>query len=76
MTIISDSESPNADSKVANAIELFRQRKLNHYELSHVLGLDRFETDALLKRHQVFEGSLTAADVEADWQTLSKVRKS
>jgi hypothetical protein len=38
-----------------------------------VLGLDRLETDAWLKRRQVFEGSLTAADLEADRQMLDRV---
>jgi hypothetical protein len=37
------------------------------------LGLDRFETDALLKRHQVFVGGLTLADLELDRKTLEEV---
>ena len=68
-------ESPNldADVKEAYALELFRRGRLSHYELSRVLGLDRFETDAYLKRHNVFEGSLTMADLEADRETLDRV---
>jgi predicted HTH domain antitoxin len=68
-------ESPNLDAEVkeAYALELFRRGKLSHYELSQVLGLDRFETDGYLKRHNVFEGSLTMADLEADRQTLERV---
>jgi len=68
-------EAPNldADVKEAYALELFRRGKLSHYELSRVLGLERFETDAFLKRHNVFEGSLTMADLEADRQTLNRV---
>jgi predicted HTH domain antitoxin len=68
-------ETPNldADVKEAYALELFRRGKVSHYELSRVLGLDRFETDAYLKRHNVFEGSLTMADLEADRQTLDRV---
>jgi Uncharacterised protein family (UPF0175) len=54
-------------------LELFRRGRLSHYELSRVLGLDRFETDAWLKRHNVFDGSLTMADLEADRQTLDGV---
>jgi hypothetical protein len=38
-----------------------------------VLGLDRFETDAYLKRHNVFEGSLTMEDLQSDRQTLDRV---
>ncbi|HUG90495.1 MAG TPA: UPF0175 family protein [Planctomycetaceae bacterium] len=63
----------DADVKEAYALELFRRGRLTHYELSRVLVLDRLETDAFLKRHQVFEGSLTSADLEQDRQTLERV---
>jgi predicted HTH domain antitoxin len=60
--------------KEAYVLELFRRGKLSHYELSRILGFDRFETDAYLKRHNIFEGSLTQEDLEADFQTLRKLR--
>ncbi len=63
----------DADVKEAYVLELFRRGRLSHCELSHVLGLDRLETDAYLKRHNVFEGSLTMADLEDDRRTLSRV---
>ena len=68
-------EIPNLDTDVREAfvLELFRRGKLSHDELSQVLGLDRFETDAYLKRHKVFEGSLTMGDLESDRQTLERV---
>jgi predicted HTH domain antitoxin len=68
-------ENPDlaAEIKEAYALELFRRGKLSHYELSRVLGLDRLQTDAWLKRRQVFEGSLTMIDLEADRQTLDHV---
>jgi predicted HTH domain antitoxin len=68
-------ENPNLDSdaREACAVELFRQGKLNHFQLSRVLGVDRFETDAVLKRHHVDERSLSSADLEADRTTLRKV---
>jgi len=68
-------ESPNlaAEIKAAYALELFRHGKLSHYELSQVLGLGRLETDAWLKQHQVFEGSLTMADLQADRETLERM---
>jgi len=49
----------DAQAKEAVALDLFRRGKLSHFELSRILGLDRFETDACLKRHNVLEGSLT-----------------
>ncbi len=65
-------ETPNLSEAVKEAyiLELFRQGKLSHYELSKVLVLDRFETDAYLKKHNVLEGSLTLEDLESDFQTL------
>ena len=68
-------DNPNlaAEIKEIFALELFRRGELSHFELSRVLGLDRFETDAWLKRHQVFEGSLTMADLDADRQTIDQV---
>ena len=68
-------ETPNLDADVneAYALELFRRGQLSHCELSRVLGLDRFATDAYLKQHNVVEGSLTMADLEADRQTLDRV---
>ena len=68
-----ESANLNEEVKDAYALELFRQGKLSHHELSRALGLDRFETDAYLKRHSVFEGSLTMADLEADRLTLEHV---
>ncbi len=68
-------ETPNldADVKEAYALELFRRGKLSHCELSRVLGLDRFATDACLKRHNILEGSPTMEDMEADRRTLERV---
>jgi predicted HTH domain antitoxin len=63
----------NADVREAYALELFRRGKLSHYALSQILGLDRFETDAYLKRHNVFEGSLTMEDLEEQRKTLDSL---
>jgi hypothetical protein len=62
----------SADVKEAYAIELFRRGLLDHYQLSQVLGLDRIDTDACLKRHEVFTGSLTMEDLEDDYRTLQR----
>jgi predicted HTH domain antitoxin len=70
-------EVPNLDADVTEtyAVAMFRQGKLSHYELSQALGLDRFETDAYLKRHNIYEGSLTMEDLEEDFDTLQRVMK-
>jgi predicted HTH domain antitoxin len=54
------------------AINLFRRGILSHHELGQVLGLDRFETDALLKRNEVTEYSLTHEDIDADVNSLKE----
>jgi predicted HTH domain antitoxin len=63
----------NAEVKEAYLVDLFQRRKLSHNELSQALGLDRFETDAFLKRDQVFEGSWSSSELEADHQTLERL---
>ena len=68
-------ESPDIDAEAreAFAVELFRRGRLSHVEFSKVLGLDQFETNAYLKRHKIFEGSLTMDDLDADRKTLEQV---
>jgi hypothetical protein len=51
-------------------LDLFRRGVLTHYELSRGLGIDRFETDALLKKRGIFEGSPTMEDLEADRRAI------
>ena len=63
----------DTEAKETLALDLFRRGKLSHYELSKVLGLDRFQTDAYLKRHNVLEGSLTMQDLDEQSQTLDRV---
>jgi len=54
------------------AINLFRRGILSHHQLGQVLGIDRFETDALLKRNDVTEYSLTHEDIDADVSSLKE----
>ena len=42
-------------AKEAMLVELYRQDQLTHHQISLALGLDRFETEALLKKHNVIE---------------------
>jgi predicted HTH domain antitoxin len=63
-----DCANLDAEAKEAMLIELYRQEKLSRYELSLALNLGRFETDALLKRHNVTEDLPTNEELEADLQ--------
>ncbi|HJQ78797.1 MAG TPA: UPF0175 family protein [Lacipirellulaceae bacterium] len=67
-------ESPDLDSEAKEAmlVELYRQEKLTRYELSQALGLNRFETDGILKKHGVTEDLPTSAELEED---LNEARK-
>jgi len=50
-------ENPDLESEARETllVELYRQDRLSHFELSQALGIDRFETDGLLKKHHVTE---------------------
>ena len=45
----------NVVAKEAALVELYRQGQLSHGKLAESLGLSRYETDAVLKRHNVTE---------------------
>lgn len=55
----------DAEGKEAMLVELYRQDKLTHHELGRALGLDRFETDAILKKHNVTEDLPTSEEYAA-----------
>jgi hypothetical protein len=61
-------ENPDLDAELKEAmlVELYRQDKLSRYELSVALGLNRFETDAVLKKHRVMEDLPTPEELEDD----------
>ena len=55
----------DAQAKETLLVELYREDKLSHYELSQVLGLDRFETDGVLKRHRITDDLPTDEEYHA-----------
>lgn len=55
------------------AVQLFRDGAFTHFELGRSLGIDRFATDALLKRYRVEEHALTHADVDADVESINEL---
>ena len=61
----------NQVAKESLLVESFRRGFVTHAQLARALGLDRFEMDALLKRHQVSEHSLNHSDVDADVQSIN-----
>lgn len=65
--------TPNDAAREALAVSLFREGRLSHVELSRVLELDRFQTDAVLKRHEVVNGGLTLEELELDRIALDAI---
>jgi predicted HTH domain antitoxin len=58
--------------KEAAFIELYRQGKFSHGQLAQGLGISRYETDAILKRHGVTEDLLTRQEVADQVAALRK----
>jgi hypothetical protein len=54
-------------------VELYRQEKLTHHELATALGLDRFETETLLRRYRVTEDCVTLEEFDEQLTTLRKL---
>lgn len=69
-----DPQAASRQALEAVAVDLFRRKKLTHYQLSTALGLDRFATDGLLKDHNVLieMTSSELAEEMADLHTLLK----
>jgi len=60
-------------AREAMGVELFRQGKLTHAQLGRLLGLSRYETDGVLKRHGALY-DLTIEDVVRDAQASRQAR--
>jgi hypothetical protein len=63
----------DAEGKEAMLVELYRQEKLSHYELSLALGHDRFTTDSVLKKHNVAIDLPTPDEIEKDLRRLREL---
>lgn len=57
-------------AKEATLVNLYRREQMTHAELADALGLDRFETESLLGQYGVTEDLPTAAEIEADRQSI------
>lgn len=61
---------PSAAAKEATIVELYRQGKLSRVQLSQSLGISRFETDDLLKRHNVIEDLISPEEHLDDLRSI------
>jgi len=62
-------------AKEALLVDLYRQHKITHRQLGEALGLDRFDTEVLLKRHGV-ELELSLEEFNAEVASLREVKPS
>ena len=70
----SDLRDLDAEAKEALLVSLYRQGKLSHHGLSKALGLDRLETEDVLRKHNVTEDLGRVEDYVADAAALAKLR--
>jgi len=60
-------------AKEAVLVELYRQGRLTHHQLGLSLGLERQETNGLLKRHKVVEDLPRAEELADQIATLRRL---
>ena len=60
-------------AKEASLVELYRLGKVTQHELAMALGLDRFETEALLNRYHVTEDLITVAELDEQLISMRKL---
>jgi hypothetical protein len=65
---------PARAAKELLLVDLYRKRKLTHYELGEALGLSRYETDGILKRYGV-PPDLTLGEVREETALLESLRQ-
>ena len=59
-------------AKEAALVELYRQEKLTHHQLSKALGLSRLETNGVLKKHNVTEDLLSVEEFSRQVEDLGR----
>jgi len=63
----------NGEAREAYLVELYRQDRITHHQLTEALGLSRLETDGVLKRHKVSPGP-TLEELRAEIGSLRDAR--
>jgi len=55
-------------------VDLYRKEQITHHQLATALGLNRYETDGVLKRHGV-EMELSQEEFSAQVESLRELRR-
>ncbi len=69
-----DLKDLDAEAKEALLVALYRQGKLSYHALSLALGLDRFETEDVLHKHNVTEDLGTVEEHIAEVRSVEELR--
>jgi predicted HTH domain antitoxin len=68
---------PAREAVEALAIAGYRSGKLTAFQAARLLGFtSRFEFEGFLKERNIFDHAYSADDLEADFQTLSKLSQN
>jgi predicted HTH domain antitoxin len=65
---------PNREAKEAYLIDLYRQERITHDDLSEALGLGFHQTQQLIKEHGAGD-DFTLADFEAEQTVLREIER-
>ena len=67
---------PNLESEAKESflVDLYRRGELTHFALSEALGLDRFETEDVLHKHNVTEDLGTVEEHLAEVRAIQELR--
>ena len=71
--IRTNGEDPSGEARELFLVELYRRERITHHQLSEALGLGRYETDGVLKKHEVWL-ELTPEELAAQVDSLRDVR--
>lgn len=67
----SNGASISREARQAYLVELYRTRRITHFQLSKALGLSRYETDDVLKEYEVWL-EIDEVDIRAEADSLQK----
>ena len=62
-------------AKEAFLVELYRQHKLRQDQLAEALGISWYESEGVLKRHEVFH-EISVEDVVRESEAIRKLREN
>ncbi len=71
--IRTNGEDLSGEARELFLVELYRRERITHHQLSEALGLSRYETDGVLKKHEVWL-ELTPEELAAQAASVRDVR--